>query len=918
MRSVLGRLVDVRQGEGRQAFQAGLTLFLLIGGHTVLETTRDALFLEKLAPSRLTLVYALIAALALLAAPLCTALARRFGRRNALIALSLLAAYGTGLFHVLALGASGVFALYAWSGLLGTVLVLQFWLFAGELLTVAQGKRLYGPIAAGGVLGAVAGASAAAALLMRLPVENLLLLGAGCFLGAALVLTTVWTEPLPVERASAPGREMWKSAFELVTQNGYVRRLAALVSLASAALLTTDYLFKSSVTRHVAAADLGSFFAGYYALLNSASLLAQLFVSGPLLRRLGVVPALALLPGLLVLGGTATLFAGVSLGLVLALKSSDGALRHSVHRVASELLEMPLAPRLQEQIKAFVSGPVPRIAQALTASVLLVLGAGGMGGERWIAALATLLSLGWLAVVLRLHGPYLARLREAIGKPSFEMSGWLGELDLDAVESLLEALSSNEPARALGALDLIADKGRVRLIPALVLYHEDEGVILRALEILGGSERDDWLSHADRLLEHGSPLVRAAVVQALSRRGKHAALERGLSDQSAVVRAYALFWLLTLEQAREPLSDPRLAALLELEGEPGRQAQQALLGAICSAPHPRWVELLLALARRPAPEVEPLARAMAALADARFVPLLLPRLGEREGRGAVRTALVELGDVSLQALAQAFDDPATPPRVRSHIPRTVSRFETQAAADLLLDWLDSERPGALRFKALRGLGRLVKNTRLRVARERIDRQIQRNLLGYLRLLALRTPLAARPEAARGARSLRLLVGLCDDKLEQSLERVFRLLQIRHKHEDLRSVYFAVRSGERVRRAHALELLDVLTVPRESSALSQQVRQLLLLVVDDLSASERLARARAFVPQQPASHAEALQMLVVDRDETLAAFAAYHALEVGTAELEGAVADALRERPGLVRVSGKTTLFPTLAEVTHAG
>jgi AAA family ATP:ADP antiporter len=193
MRSLLGRLVDVRQGEGQPAFQAGLTLFLLIGGHTVLETARDALFLEKLAPSRLTLVYGLIAALALLAAPLCTALARRFGRRNALVALLLLAAYGTALFNVQPLGVPGVFALYAWSGLLGTLLLLQFWLFASELLTVAQGKRLYGAIAAGGVLGAVAGASSAAALLMRVQVQNLLLLGAGCFLLAGLVLTTVWT-----------------------------------------------------------------------------------------------------------------------------------------------------------------------------------------------------------------------------------------------------------------------------------------------------------------------------------------------------------------------------------------------------------------------------------------------------------------------------------------------------------------------------------------------------------------------------------------------------------------------------------------------------------------------------------------------------------------------------------------------------
>jgi len=603
---------------------------------------------------------------------------------------------------------------------------------------------------------------------------------------------------------------------------------------------------------------------------------------------------------------------------VLGLKASDGTFRYSVHRVASELAEMPLSPRVQEQTKAYVDGPLPRVAQALTAGLLLALAAGGLASERIVAALATLLSLGWLWVVLRLSTPYLERLREALAKPAFDLRSWITELDLDSVEAVLEALSSTVPARVLGALDLLTDKGRVRLIPALVLYHEDESVILHALEIFGTSDRDDWLPHSERLLAHSSPAVRAAVLQALLRRGRHVALERGLDDPSPLVRAYALFWTLSLEQASEPLADARLQSLLALAGEPGEQAQLALLSAIRAAPHARWTEVLLALAARDTPQFERLAQAMGEIADARFVPLLLPRLGRREGRGAVREALVRLGDVALEALARAFDDPHTPERVRAHIPRTVSRFRSQAAADLLLDWLDSERPGGLRYKALRGLGRLIAEQRVRVDRERIDRQLRLNLLEYLRMLSLRQPLALRPEVARGGRSLRLVVGLIDDKLEQSLERAFRLLQIRHRHENLRSVYFASRSPERVRRAHALEFLDVLTAPGANSPLGQQVRQLVLLVVDDLSVADRLARASSFVPNQPSSYAATLQALVADHDETLAAFAAYHALEVGSAELAGVVVEALRERPALARASGNATLFPALAGVTHAG
>jgi AAA family ATP:ADP antiporter len=918
MRSLLGRLVDVRDGEGTAALQAGLSLFLIIAAHTMLETARDALFLQKLPPSRLTLVYALIAALALLAAPLCSALSRRFGRRNSLIALLLGAAYGTALFDVQPLGVRGVFALYAWSGLLGTLLVMQFWLFASELLTVAQGKRLFGPIAAGGVLGAVVGAAGAAGLLLRLSVSSLLLFGAFGFVAAALLLTTAWTEPLPVAKSVGSPRHLWDSAFSLFREEPYVRRLAALVGLSSAALLATDYLFKASVTRHFPPAELGSFFAGYYALLNLASLLVQLFLSGPLIRRLGVVPALGVLPILLLGGGAVTLFAGVSLTAVLVLKASDGTFRYSLHRVASELVEMPLPARVHEQTKAFVDGPLPRITQALTAGALL-LSSEGPHTQRHVALLATLLSFGWLVVVLRLRKPYLQMLREALGKRSFDAQVWPLELDLDSVEAVLEALSSPEPARVLGALDLLADQQRSRLIPALILYHDDPDVIARALEIFGASTRQDWLAHAARLLAHPSPQIRAATLQALSRRGEHEELASALDDPSPLVRGYAVFWTVTLEQVTEPLGDARVRALLALDGADREPAQRALLDAIRSAPDQRWAGLLLLLAREAPSLVEPVALAMAELSDPRFVPALLPHLEQRDGRGAVRDALVTLGEPALAALSAAFVDDDTPERVRAHIPRTVSRFDSQAAADLLIDWLDSEHSGALRYKALRGLGRLVQKSRVQVDRLRIDRQIRINLVEHLRILSIRLRLPVPSEVERGARSLRLLGGLLEDKLEQSLERAFRLLQIRHKHEDIRSVYFACQSQERVRRAHALEFLDVLTAPAASDALGRDVRDLLLLVIDDLSPADRLLRAQRFVGDQPSSYVRALEQLVADRDESLAGFAAYHALEVGTKELQGAVADALRERPALARGSGKALLFPApLLGVTHAG
>jgi MFS family permease len=139
MQRFVRRFFDVREGEGIRAFQAAAAIFTLLSGHTMLETARDTLFLQRLAPSRLTLVYAVIAALTLAASPVSISLARRFGRRNALVASLLAAAYGTALLYLLPLTSAAVMVLYTWTGLLGSLLVIQFWLFVSELLTVAQG-----------------------------------------------------------------------------------------------------------------------------------------------------------------------------------------------------------------------------------------------------------------------------------------------------------------------------------------------------------------------------------------------------------------------------------------------------------------------------------------------------------------------------------------------------------------------------------------------------------------------------------------------------------------------------------------------------------------------------------------------------------------------------------------------------------
>src|SRR5262245_52773012 len=170
----LRSIVDVRSGEGRPLGRLALVLGLFIAGHTMLETVRDSLFLLELPIGRLAMVYGLMAALALGAVPAGGRLARRLGRRDALGVSLAVGAVGTTVFALTPPGPAMAIALYLWTGLVGTIVMAQFWLLAGQTFDLAQGKRLFGPLAAAGALGAFSGAAIAMQVVAYLPLTYLL------------------------------------------------------------------------------------------------------------------------------------------------------------------------------------------------------------------------------------------------------------------------------------------------------------------------------------------------------------------------------------------------------------------------------------------------------------------------------------------------------------------------------------------------------------------------------------------------------------------------------------------------------------------------------------------------------------------------------------------------------------------------
>ena len=911
--------MDLREGEARPAIEAFLALFGIIAGHTILETARDALFLSKLPPSRLAIVYVVLAGLTLIVSAGNTRFVRRFGQRNALIFTLLFAAYGTTLLHFVTLTPLALFVLYTWSALIGAVLGVQFWMFAGQRFTVTQGKRLFGPIAAGGVGGAVAGAGAAAAALSLVPVTSLLLVSAALFLITAGFLTTVRAvDPrIEIEAATTP-QEVTEapraSVGELFRRYPYLRQMAALAAFSTAALLVGDYLFKSVAAHRVPAAQLGAFFARTYAVLNALSLAVQLLLTGRVLRQVGVVPALVILPMLMLGGASGMLLTGGTLAMALVIKGADGSLRYSLQRVAGELLWMPLPSDVRTRSKALLDSVFGRLIQAIVAVSLLVLATFELAGPRVLAMIVAALVVGWMATIVTLRGSYLDLFRQALSRGTLDLSIETQELDLGSIEAVMDALSSPDPTRVTAAIGILQEKGRSRLIPGLILFHDAEQVLLRAVELAMETSRLDWIPLMQRLLVHPAESVRAATVRTLVHLGETDAVRAALDDASPLVRAHAAFNLATRSDAEHPSADPAIQGLLALEGDTGRAVAIALLDAIRDHADPRWADVLLQLVEDDRPDVaDHAALALATIDAPAVIPRLIVRLDQHSGRDSARHALVRQGDAAFEALLRALRDPETPTRRRVHIPRTVARFGSQRAVDVLTDLVLKDRQGFVRYKALRGLGRLASGqdaehravgdtAALRFDRARIASEMRRNLIEHLRLVSVTAALEGRgPDLPSGVADAdaSLVLGLLGDKQRQSLERAFRLLQILHRDEDIRSAYSALVTGDRRLRGQAMEFLDTLTLPRgRPSTEDRDARELFRLVADDLPIADRVQRALRFIPGPPATYEDALVSLLRDRDELLATFAAYHALDLGSARLLAEVAQICVERPHL--------------------
>lgn len=824
--SVIG---SVRPAERRDTLGAFLTLLGFMAGHALLETARDALFLAELPVSLLPWVYLTLAASALVLTRYHAYLARYFRRGQELNVWLVFAGLVTAALWLAIFWAGDwiFYVLYAWSGILATLIVVRFWTMLGDRFTVTQAKRLFAVIGSGSVIGAIVGSGLARILTESMPAQHLVLFAGLAFLASSFgpLLLSAPAAPSARPQQTVNGPADLRRVGRLIWARPYLLRVAMTILLATVTFTLIDFVFKSTVARLVPDDQLGEFFASVYFTLNILSLGVQLVAVSWVLRRVGVNVALAIVPTVLLLGSIGFIVSG-GLAAVLLLKGSDGSMRYSLYRTTTELLFVPISAEVRGRVKTFIDVLGQRGGQAL-GSLLVLLVLTVTASETAIAVVAAAAAGVWLYLVVQLKPHYLdvfrQTLREGITATRIEFPA----LDVASLETLLATLNSPDDRRVIAALDLLAGQNKLRVVPGLILYHPSPPVVIHALELFSAAGRDDVLPLVDRLLSDPNEKLRVASLRA--RATLHAdetILRTAVGDPSFEVRATAMVGL-----ASRNWMSPR-EARAELDGAVKTGDLDTMLAtarAIRALATPKFNALLLKFTtiEDTAVQLETI-RAIRVLKDAAFTSALIGLLPRRAIRDEARATLVSLGPTALEGMATKLGDPNLAHAVRRHLPRAIAAFGTPRASIILLNHLLEESDGMIRFKILRALGKLrTNNPRLPLDHRAIEQALEQNVNAAFRFMRWKHALESKTATVPGRlrEHHEILVGLLRDKQAHTLERLFRLLNLQANDEEFLRIYRGLHSPKREARAGSRELIEHVVQP--------PVRRSMLTLVDDL-------------------------------------------------------------------------------------
>ena len=266
-------------------------------------------------------------------------------------------------------------AFYIFVDILGVILVEQFWSLTDSIYSTEEGKRWYGLVGTGGLMGGVAGGGTAALVINYTALQTYdLLLIAAAIISVIFALTWLMGRLQLYSAATEVSRpRKMKHHWQTLTQSRYLILIAVALMVAQLVSPVVEYQFMRIIEgtypeREARTAVLSLFFS----VLSAISIGINLLITPLILRYLGILAGLMVQP--LALATSAYGFViDPSLYPAATMKISDRGLSYSINRASKELLYIPIDPITIYESKAWIDMFGYRIFKVTGATLILLL-----------------------------------------------------------------------------------------------------------------------------------------------------------------------------------------------------------------------------------------------------------------------------------------------------------------------------------------------------------------------------------------------------------------------------------------------------------------------------------------------------------------------------------------------------------------
>lgn len=878
MRKFVNLFYEVRKEEWMTAGLMFLLHAMLMGTLYFLKPARDSLFLSEIGPRQLPFVYLLLAAVAIPVSIFMTKNLRQYTSRKVLQG-TLLFFIGTLLLlrWVFTLNVEWIFVIfYIWVGIFGILIISQFWLYANALFNAAQSKRLFSFLNLGAILGAIAGSQASSILVawIDLSTENLLFVSMGLMAICYGIIFWIDDEEEAEEQGDLEVHEdttfaySTRDVFKTVFKSRYQLLIAGIIGFAMLVSTLVDYQFKTVASEaYTTTAGLTSFLGTFYGSLSFVSLLIQILLSAQIIRRLGLGGAILARPASILIGSILFLYEPV-LAVAVYMQGFDRATRYSIDKTGRELLFLPLPQSVKRKTKIFMDIFVDRFFRGIAGLLLLGFIFLGNFTVEQISYLVIVAIGIWIGIGFWARKEYVREFRDSLRKRYIDVDKISLNLNEPVVyRAVREMLQSENSSRIIYALIMLKDTQVDKVAAELedLLENGHSKVRLRTLQLLQKTDTVNVTEKVRGLLNDENPEVRLEAVNYLCEHSEEApeeVMQSYLQHEDATLRYAALSCLHKHGEAQDVQIDDNLIEEILERSDKNAIVIQAQIAQVLGykSDHPKVQQYLLALLNRDKSViVHKTLESIRRLNNKTFIEELFKKLKQPEYIDDVQQTLASYGQDCFDTLKEVFFDDSKEFEIREQIPGVFVKVSLQASVNCLLQMLDEPNP-RLRYKVIKALNKLKnKGRNFDFNSDRIREMVQRESKGYFELLAIK--MVQRTDIPHN-----ILITSLKEKMDQTKERLFRLVGLLHDQQDIYGSYLALRSNSEDARAASVEFMD--------NVLDRKDKKFILPIIDTPDDEEKMKKGRDLFEITIDGYEEAMLELLEGEDIWLRACALF--------------------------------------------